>query len=96
MLRFAPHATLAAYALLAGSAVTWAWLATHPGSLPREVPVVLVSACLAVATVGLILCRRGNFIALFLANLACALTGAWLLAHIRRSLGVATEIFLVR
>ena len=40
--RDAPHATLAAYALLAGSALSWAWLATHPGRLPRDVPVVLV------------------------------------------------------
>jgi hypothetical protein len=96
MLRFAPHATLAAYALLAGSALSWAWLATHPGSLPREVPVVLVTACLAAAAVGLILCRRANLIALFLANLACAITGAWLLARMWRALGVAAEIFLVR
>jgi hypothetical protein len=96
MLRFAPHATLAAYALLTGSALSWAWLATHPGSLPREVPVVLATACLAAAAVGLILCRRANFIALFLANLACAITGAWLLARMRRALGVATELFLVR
>ena len=96
MLRFAPHATVVAYALLAGSAIAWAWLATHPGSMPREVPVVLVTGCLAVAAVGLILCRRANLVALFLANLACAITGAWLLARMRRALGAAADVFLVR
>jgi hypothetical protein len=58
--------------------------------------VVLVSASLGATAVGLVLCRRGNLIALFLSNLACALMGAWFLTHLRRSLGVAPEIFLLR
>lgn len=94
--KVARYSTLAAYLLLGASAGVWYWMADQPvARIDWRTPIVLVSFSLGCSTVGLIACRRTNLILLFLSNLACAMTGAWFLAHMRESLGLP-GLLLVR